>query len=125
MNARYPARPTGMFGQVNRSHVVAAIAATIGLMVGAAGAAAWDAADDSGGDRAVFTPEPVNIDRIAYNAALDDGGATLTGRSGAESISSFGNGFVDVEDVIVQREVAIGGAGVADDRGGRGQVFSD
>jgi hypothetical protein len=113
-----------MWGGIKRSHVVAAVAATVGVMVGAAGAAAYDAADDDA--RTIYRqPDAVNIDRIAYFSTLEDGGATLTGRSGAESISAAGRGFVDVEDVPAEHDAAIEGAGIEDDRGGRGQVFSD
>jgi hypothetical protein len=96
MNARYPASSTGMWGQVKRTQVVAAIAATVGIMVGAGGVAAWDATNDSDESR-VYSPPAINIDRLAEAASRqgpDLSGATV---SGAEAISAAGRGFVDVE----------------------------
>jgi hypothetical protein len=98
MNARYPTSSTGMWGQVKRSHVVAAIAATVGVMVGAAGAAAWDARDDSDSSGRVYAPPPVvNIDRLAE--AARQAPPSFGDTSGGDRISQFGRGFVDVESL--------------------------
>src|SRR5688572_16518700 len=82
MNARYPARPAGMFGPVNRTHVVAALAAALGVVAGAAGAAAWDVADSDDAYR-VYSPPAINIDRVAEQAAVNDAAPIATGVSGA------------------------------------------
>ena len=98
MNARYSARPAGVFGPVNRTHVVAALAATLGVVVGAAGAAAWDVADSDDPYR-VYSPPAINIDRVAEQAAVNDVAPITADASGADKISAFGRGFVDVESL--------------------------
>jgi hypothetical protein len=98
MNARYPARPAGMFGPVNRTHVVAALAAALGVVAGAAGAAAWDVADSDDAYR-VYSPPAINIDRVAEQAAVNDAAPIATGVSGADRISAAGRGFVDVDSL--------------------------
>ncbi len=95
MNARYPASSTGMWGQVKRTHVVAAIAATIGVMVGAGGVAAWDAANDSDGARTVYTPPAINIDRLAEGA-------------GSRPVASAAQ---PVESIILEHDASMTGAG--------------
>jgi hypothetical protein len=135
MNVRYPASSTGMWGQLKRTQVVAALTATIGVMVGAAGAVAWDRADDSGSTARVYAPPPaVNIDRLAAAASAPEGPG-FAGTSGGDLIAGFGHGFVDVasleaaigpvtpattigesslEAAIAQHENALAGNGIVD-----------
>ncbi len=103
MNARYPASSTGMWGPVKRTHVVAAFAATLGVIAGAAGAAAWDVSDSD--TRLVYSPAAINIDRLAEEQSRLDASGAASGVSGGDLISQFGHGFVDVESL----EASIGG----------------
>ncbi|MEX0784152.1 MAG: hypothetical protein WD557_16035 [Dehalococcoidia bacterium] len=125
MNARYPARPSGMWGHVNRTHVVAALAATLGVMVGAVGAAAWDVADDNGDANVIYRPPAINIDRLAESAAIADA-PVFSGTSGADAISAQGRGFVDVASleaaIVGQDPVTVGSGADAISAAGRGFV---
>jgi hypothetical protein len=83
-----------MWGHLNRTHVVGALAATLGVMVGGAAVAAWDVADSDDPYR-VYSPPAINIDRLA-EASASDAPAISGDVSGGDRISSFGRGFVDV-----------------------------